>query len=91
LSVGYAANAAHMGIELDDLRFEMEGAIDLRGFLGLSDDVRPGYESITCSVFVDGDATKEELEELQERVEPTSTVMDIITNSVTLETRLVVE
>lgn len=31
LSVGYAANAADMGIELHDLRFELEGDIDLRG------------------------------------------------------------
>lgn len=91
LSVGYAANAAAMGIELDSLRFEMEGDIDLRGFLGISEDVRPGYESITCTVYVDADATDDELEALRERVESTSPLMDAIMNEVPLETHLVVE
>ncbi|GAB7008323.1 OsmC family protein [Halorubrum trueperi] len=91
LSVGYAANAAHMGIEIDDLRFEMEGDVDLRGFLGISEDVRPGYESITCTVYVDADASEAELAELREHVEKTSPLVDAITNEVPLETRLVSE
>ncbi|WP_049906299.1 OsmC family protein [Halorubrum aidingense] len=91
LSVGYAASAAHMGIELDDLRFEMEGDVDLRGFLGISEDVRPGYESITCTVYVDADASEAELAELREHVEATSPLMDVIANEVPVETRLVAE
>ena len=89
LSVGYAANAAHMGIELDEFQFEMEGDVDLRGFLGISEDVRPGYESITCTVSVDADATEDELQELQNHVEATSPLVDMITNEVPLETRLI--
>ena len=91
LSVGYAANAAAMGIELDSLRFEMDGDIDLRGFLGISEEVRPGYESITCTVYVDSDASEAELDELRERVEATSPLVDAITNEVPLETHLVAE
>ncbi|EJN59109.1 OsmC family protein [Halogranum rubrum] len=91
LSVGYAANAAAMGIELESLRFEMDGDVDLRGFLGISENVRPGYDSITCSVYIDADATEAELEQLRERVETTSPLVDIITNHVPLETHLVVE
>ena len=90
LSVGYAANAAAMGIDLHDVRFELEGGIDLRGFLGISEDVRPGYDSVTCTVYVDADAADEELLKLRERVEATSPLMDIITNTVPLETDLVV-
>ena len=90
LSVGYAANAAAMGIELHDLRFELEGDLDLRGFLGISEDVRPGYDSVTCTVYIDADAADEELFKLRERVEATSPLMDIITNAVPLETDLVV-
>lgn len=89
LSVGYAANAAAMGIELDELRFEMEGDVDLRGFLGISEDVRAGYNTVTCTVYIDADATDEELAELRERVETTSPLMDNITNAVPLETNLV--
>ena len=90
LSVGYAANAAAMDIELDDLRFELEGDVDLRGFLGISDDVRAGYEGITCTTYIDADASEEELTELRERVESTSPLMDNIANEVALETELIV-
>ena len=91
LSVGYAANAAAMGIDLRELRFEMEGDVDLRGFLGISKDVRPGYESISCTVYLDANASDDELHELQERVEATSPLMDIIQNEVSLDTRLIVD
>lgn len=91
LSVGYAANAAAMGIDLEDLRIEMAGDLDLRGFLGISEDVRPGYDSIECTVYVDADAPAETLEELRDRVEATSPLVDVITNDVPLATRLVVE
>lgn len=90
LSVGYAANAAAMDIEIHDLRFEMEGDLDLRGFLGVSEDTRPGYESVTCRTHIDADATESELEELRERVEATSPLVDNLTNEVPLETELVV-
>ncbi|WP_224271019.1 OsmC family protein [Haloprofundus salinisoli] len=89
LSVGYAANAAAMGIELDDLRFELEGDVDLRGFLGISEDVRAGYNTVTCTAYIDADASDEELAELRERVEATSPLMDNITNAVPLETDVV--
>lgn len=91
LSVGYAANAAAMGIELDDLRFELEGDVDLRGFLGISENVRAGYDTVTCTAHVKTDASEEALAELRKRVETTSPVMDNIANEVPLETDLVVE
>jgi hypothetical protein len=80
-----------MDIELDDLRFELSGEVDLRGFLGISEDVRAGYEGVTVTTYVDADAPEEELAELRERVEATSPLVDSITNEVPLETDLVVE
>ena len=91
LSVGYAANAAAMDIEIRDLRFELEGDVDLRGFLGISEDVRAGYDDIACTVYIDADASERELEELRERVEATSPLMDNVANTVRLETDLVVD
>ena len=35
LTIGYAMNAAVRGIVLDDIRIDLEGEIDLPGFLGL--------------------------------------------------------
>ncbi|MFC4989378.1 OsmC family protein [Saliphagus infecundisoli] len=89
LSVGYAANAAAMGIELDELQFEMEGDVDLRGFLGISEEVRPGYNTMTCTAYIDADASEEKLNELRDRVEATSPLMDNIMNAVPLETEVV--
>lgn len=86
LTVGHAANAAAMGIELDDLRFETEGDVDLRGFLGISEDVRPGYDAVTCVTRVEADASEAELAELRDRVEATSPLLDNVTNAVSLET-----
>lgn len=91
LTVGYAANAAAMGIELHNLRFEMEGDVDLRGFLGISEDVRAGYDSIDCTVYMDADASEEELIELREHVESTSPLVDALTSEVSLDTQLVAE
>lgn len=88
LSVGYAANAAAMGIELEALTFDLEGDVDLRGFLGIDDSVRAGYDSITCTATVEADATDAELAELRERVEATSPLIDCLSNPVTVETEL---
>jgi len=88
--VGYAANAAAMGIELDDLRFELSGEVDLRGFLGISEDVRAGYESVTVTTYVEADAPAAELETLRDRVEATSPLVDSVANEVPVETDLVV-
>lgn len=89
LSVGYAANAAAMGIELDELRFELEGDVDLRGFLGISEDVRAGYNTVTCTAYIDTEASDEELAELRDRVENTSPLMDNLMHAVQVETDLV--
>src|SRR5260370_1973078 len=43
LEVGFIYNAAARGIKVEQLDFSLEGDLDLRAFLGLSDTVRPGY------------------------------------------------
>jgi len=91
LSVGYAANAAAMDIELEDLRFDIDGDVDLRGFLGISEDVRAGFDTVRCTVYADADASAEALAELRERVEATSPLMDNIANAVEPDTDLVVD
>ena len=89
LAVGIAYNAAARGIKIKSLNFTVEGDIDLHGFLGLSEEIRPGYEKIRVNYRIDSDATKEKIEELCDHVQRTSPVLDIIRNeipvSVTLE------
>lgn len=85
LSVGFAYNAAAKGIELDGVTFQLEGDIDLHGFLGLSDQVRPGYSNIRVKCVVKSDTPPAAIRELAEHVQRTSPVLDIIQNAVPVE------
>jgi uncharacterized OsmC-like protein len=82
LAVGFVYNAAARGIEVRSLDFDIEGDLDLRAFLGLSDEVRPGYEQVRLRYRVDCDAPAETVDELCEYVQRTSPVLDIFRNPV---------
>ncbi len=70
--VGYVAGAAVRGITLESLELHAEGDLDLRGFLGLDERVKPGYESIRYTVRIKGDGTAEQFREIHEHVMKTS-------------------
>ena len=72
ITVGYVAGASLRGIRLDSLEIETRGNLDLRGFLGLSDAVPPGYESIDYEVRIEGDGSREDFEEIHQTVMKTS-------------------
>lgn len=72
LSVGYAANAAVMGITIHSLEIEADGKLDLRGFLGLDESVNPGYDEVSYVVRLRTDASRERVEELHKAVTKTS-------------------
>jgi uncharacterized OsmC-like protein len=88
LAVGFIYNAAAQGIKIDSLEFELEGDLDLHAFLGLSDQVRPGYENIRLSYRVKSDAPREKIVALCEYVQKTSPVLDIIRNPVAVSISL---
>jgi uncharacterized OsmC-like protein len=88
LAVGFVYNAAGQGIKVEALEFEVEGEIDLHGFLGLSDDVRPGYKAIELTYRVESDAPREKVVELCEYVQRTSPVLDLLRNPVPVSVRL---
>ena len=74
--------AAARGVHLTEVESTLEGDMDLRGALGLSKDVRNGYEQIRVQFRVKGDAPREKLEELVERAQHQSAVFDSITQGV---------
>lgn len=88
LSVGFVYNAAAKGIKVDALDFDIEGDLDLRAFLGISDETRPGYENIRVTYRVDADAPRDELVALCRYVQDTSPVVDILRNPVPVEVTL---
>jgi uncharacterized OsmC-like protein len=72
MTVGYVAGASLKGIKLEKLEIRTRGQLDLRGFLGLSDSVPPGYEAIDYEVFIRGDGSPEDFEEIHQTVMKTS-------------------
>ncbi len=89
--VGYVANAAARGIEISELRYEVSGDIDVRNFLGMTTETRPGFSAIRAQAWVRSpNATPEQLEELCQYVQDTSPVRDIIANPVPVDTSLTV-
>ena len=45
-------HAAVRGIEIEELESELEGDLDIRGFLGLSNEVRKGFQNIRVNFKV---------------------------------------
>ena len=82
LTAGLATIAAARGVNLTEGRSTVTGDIDLNGILGLSPDVRNGYQQITVRFTVKGDAPAETLREIVEQSRARSAVYDIITNQV---------
>ena len=87
-AVGYAANAAAQGIEIDSMDYEIEGDIDLGRFLGL-EGPRPGFTGIRVRSRISSpNATPEQLTELCQYVQDTSPVKDTLTQPVPVTTSL---
>ncbi len=82
LTAGIANIAAARGIKLNKVEATVEGDIDLRGILGLSNEVRNGYRGITISFDIDGDASPEQLKQLVAQSRARSAVFDVLTNGV---------
>jgi uncharacterized OsmC-like protein len=55
VTTSMVAHAALRGIHIEELESELEGDIDLRGFLGLSDDVPKGFTDIRINFKVKAD------------------------------------
>ena len=72
ITVGYVAGASLKGINLESLEINTRGELDLRGFLGISDAVAPGYENIDYVVTIKGDGSPEDFEEIHQTVMKTS-------------------
>jgi len=80
--------AAARGVRLTEVESTLEGDMDVRGALGLSDEVRNGFESIRVSFRVSGDAPEEKLQELMARAQQRSAVFDMVTNGVPVSVEL---
>ena len=82
LTAGIANVAAARGVALRAVSSTVEGDIDLLGILGLSDQVRNGYQGIRVTFRISGDAPDEVIRGIVEQSRSRSAVYDVLTNGV---------
>ena len=85
ITAGIGNIAAARGVTLTSVESHIEGDIDLRGILGLSKEVRNGYQGIRITFDIAGDAPPEKLREIVEQSRARSAVFDVLTNGVPVE------
>jgi uncharacterized OsmC-like protein len=89
--ITYRAYATALDIPLDRVAVEVTGTIDLKGFFGVDDSVRPGYQDIAGTVRLETTASDEQLAMLQSAVNAHCPVLDIIRNPLPVTLDLKVE
>ena len=82
LTTSLVYQAAARGIRIRSVESELEGELDLRGFLGMSDQVRNGYNSICVKFRIDADTDQATIDTLIQLAQERSPVFDIISNPV---------
>ena len=78
LTIGWVTQANLRGVDFRDLKITVKAPFDLRGYLALDEQVRPGFGSVEYTVDVDSDADPQMLEEIKTAAEATSPMFDNI-------------
>lgn len=89
LTIGYAMWAARLSIHLDRLEVEVQADYDVRGELGASDEVRPGYQAVRYIVTVESPASEAEILKLLDTGDRVSSWLDDIANPVPVSREVV--
>jgi len=82
ITAGIGNIASVRGVELESVECTVEGDIDARGLLGLSNDVRNGYSGLRLSYKIKGDADEKTLRKIVAQSTARSVVYDVLTNGV---------
>jgi len=87
LTAGVAAVAQARKVQLRSVSATLEAGMDVRGILGVDEDVRNGFDGIKVTYKIDADASPEDIKAIVAQSQKRSAVYDIITNptNVTVE------
>lgn len=85
ITAGIGNIAAARGVKLTEVESTVEGDIDLRGILGLSDLVRNGYQQMRVHFRIKGDADAAKLQAIVAQATARSAVYDVLTNGTTVQ------
>ena len=89
-AITYRFWAVRLGIELEGLEVSAEGDLDVRGFLGFDDQVRPGFTAVRLEVTPLGPESAERYEQLAHAVDAHCPVLDLFANPTPVERKLAV-
>lgn len=89
-AVTYRFWAEKLGYQLDDVQVAVEADLDLRGFFGLDDDVRAGFQAVRVEVTPIGSESAERYQELTEAVNAHCPVLDLFGNATPIEHKVAV-
>jgi len=81
LTTALVSHASAKGIAIKGVESRFEGDIDLRGFLGISQEVPVGYKEIRVYFKIDADISVEQKEDLVKMGQKYSPVFNTITKS----------
>lgn len=81
VTTSIVAHSAARGIAIESMESELEGDLDVRGFLGMSASVRKGFSAIRMHMRVKTDGSAEVLRQLADY----SPVLDVVSRSVPVE------
>lgn len=88
-AITYRFWAEHLGVELDSVQVRTEADLDVRGFFGIDDKVRPGLGAVRVEVRLSGPEPKERYEALHKAVDDHCPILDTISNPVPVTTTLI--
>jgi uncharacterized OsmC-like protein len=80
--------ADKLGIAVDHLSARAEGDLDVQGFFGFDDSVRPGFSAVRVVVTVTGPESRERYLQLQDAVDAHCPVLDLTRNPTPVQTTL---
>jgi uncharacterized OsmC-like protein len=81
-AITYRFWAEQLGISFDSLSVRVEGDLDVRGFFGFDDTVRPGFSAVRVHVAVSGPESAERYQQLAAAVDEHCPVLDLFKNPV---------
>ena len=85
ITAGVATGAAARGIDLRSVSSTVGGDIDVRGVLGIDQEVRKGFSSISVAFDIDADASSDAIDALVASATKYSAVFDTLVNPTSVE------
>ena len=82
MAVTFMAGATAMNIEVEQLKLEIDGELDLQGFLGTNPEVEAGFPELNFIFHVKGNGSQEQYDTLMKRVSKHSPNFNTIKNEV---------